>query len=197
MKNNFILGFVLFLLAGCQSARQHDSEMSEQLATTFVNNRLKANTYPDTPIKAFMGIAVAGGFWLPEDSKTQQLFAEQVDISCIKDEAVCHELTIPLGVTQDSIHIMHAEEKLWPINSWNADAILASYGPVLTAKPGSGDRCLRHVLSLTLDSGAVSSSVVPTHEKGCEAFQEINASRLVNGNFYIDTTPGNNYNAAK
>ena len=196
MKRNFILGFAL-LLAGCQSAQPPESEVLRQLAKIFVNNRLKAVTYSDAPIKAFMGIAVADGFWLPEDTNTQQLFAEQVDISCNKDEGVCHELTIPLAVTQGGVRLMHAEEKLWPISSWSADAILASYGPVATAKPGSGDRCLRHVLSLTLDSGAVSSSLVPTHERGCEAFQATTASRLVYGNFYIDTTPGNNDEEAK
>jgi hypothetical protein len=120
-----------------------------------------------------------------------------VDISCTQNEAVCHELTVPLGVTQDTIFIMHSEETLWPINSWNADAIFASYGPVLTAKPGTGDRCQRHVLSLTLASGAVSKSVVPTNEKGCEAFQKIDTFRLIQGNFYVDTTPNNDAETTK
>lgn len=191
MKFNFIIGLAFLMLAGCQSENPPRTEMSKQLATIFVNNRLKAVTYPDTPIKVFEGLAVVNGFWLPEEPKTQQLFAEQVDISCNKDQALCHELTIPLGVTKDEIRIMHPEETLWPINSWNTDAILASYGPVLTAKQGSGDRCLRHVLSLTIDSGAVSSSVVPTHEQGCEKFQNTTASRMIYGNFYVDTTPGN------
>jgi hypothetical protein len=197
MKFNFILGLALLLLTGCQSAKPPQSEMSKQLATIFVNNRLKAVTQPDAPIKVFMGLAIAEGFWLPEDSTNQKLFAEQVEISCNKDEGLCHELTIPLGVTKDEIRIMHAEETLWPINSWNDDAILASYGPVLTAKPGFGDRCLRHVMSLNLDSGAVSSSVVPTNEAGCEKFQKTDASRLVYGNLYVDTTPGNDVGTAK
>jgi hypothetical protein len=192
MQVKSLLAFVLLLLVGCHSAKPPDSDVSRQLATIFVNDRLKAVTFPETPIKSFMGIAVVDGFWLPEDSKPQKLFAEQVEISCMKGESICHELTIPLAVTQGAIRMMQPEERQWPINTWTADAILASYGPILTAKPGSGDRCLRHVLSLTLDSGAVSSSDVPTHEQGCEKFQDTEASRLVYGNLYVDTTPDNN-----
>jgi len=197
MDRFLTLALAVLLLAGCQPAKSPDSEMSRRLAVTFGNNRLKAIAYPDSPIKPLLGTAGADGIWLPDDSKSQPPFAEQVDISCVKGEGLCHELTIPLGVTSASIHVMHPEETLWPIKSWNADSIIASYGPVPDANPGSGDRCQRHVLSITLASGAVSTSVVPTNEKGCEAFQKVETSRLIQGNFYVDTTPDNDAGTAK
>ena len=55
----------------------------------------------------------------------------------------------------------------------------------------ASDRCNRHVLTMTFAAGAVSTSDIPTHEKGCEPFPETNSYRLARGGYYIDTTPGN------
>lgn len=54
-----------------------------------------------------------------------------------------------------------------------------------------------HVLTMTFDSGAVSSADIPTHEKGCEAFPETNSYRLARGNYYVDTSPANDMDKRK
>jgi hypothetical protein len=68
---------------------------------------------------------------------------------------------------------------------------LASYGG------DSASRCQRHVLTMDFDSGAVSVSDIPTRKKGCEAFTETDSYRLVRGNYYVDTSPGNNMDKSK
>ena len=44
---------------------------------------------------------------------------------------------------------------------------------------------------MSFRSGSVSTSDIPTHEKGCEMFPETDTYRLVRGQYYVDTTPGN------
>lgn len=88
------------------------------------------------------------------------------------------------------VSVMGPEEKEWPIISWDAQGLLATYGPEIHATAAS-DRCHSHVLTMTFHSGAVSTSDIPTHEKKCEEFPETDSYRLVRGNYYVDTTPGN------
>ena len=58
-------------------------------------------------------------------------------------------------------------------------------------------RCQRHVLTMDFDSGAVSVADIPTHKKGCEALKETDSYRLVRGNYYVGTSPGNNMDKPK
>jgi len=50
---------------------------------------------------------------------------------------------------------------------------------------------------MDFDSGAVSVSDIPTHKKGCEMFQQTDSYRLQRGNYYVDTTPGNDADKPK
>jgi len=91
---------------------------------------------------------------------------------------------------QGIVEIGDIDETIWQISFWDSDGLLASYGPDISAL-AANDRCHRHILAMSFVSGAVSTSDIPTQEKGCEAFTETNSYRLVRGNYYVDTTPGN------
>jgi hypothetical protein len=183
----------LLLVAGCKSLSDNPSgaKPPNQLVAIFGNERLKADIYSASPIDASSGVAVADGMWFPDDPAKTRVFAEQVEISCTKQDGICTELTLPLGVTKDAVHLMAPERTLWPLKTWGANGITALYGPDSTARLGSWDRCLRHEMTMTFSTGTVSKVDIPTHEKGCEGFKEIESSRLVYGNYYVDTTPSN------
>jgi hypothetical protein len=82
------------------------------------------------------------------------------------------------------------DETSWQITSWDEHGLLAAYDAYPSATAVS-ERCHRHVLSMSFASGAVSTSDIPTHEKGCETFKQTDSYRLVRGVYYVDTTPGN------
>jgi hypothetical protein len=191
-------------LCGCQQAEtptpvsknepaQSTIAQASETQLPFGNDRLKAAMFPGSPIDASSGIAIAIGMWLPENpAKDPSLAeAEEVEITCTQQKGICEQLVIPLEVTKNKVTLMGPETTLWPISAWDANEIIASYGPDPAERVGSPDRCLRHVLTMTFASGAVSATDVPTHETGCEAFSETNSSRLVYGNFYVDTSPAN------
>jgi hypothetical protein len=138
------------------------------------------------------GYVNVDGMWTPEssDPKRALIFQEQVRISCDKSENVCRGLTVTLAPAGGMVIIMGPEEKEWPIISWDARGLLASYGPEVHAAAAS-DRCHSHVLTMTFRSGAVSTSDIPTHEKGCEEFSETDSYRLARGQYYVDTSPAN------
>jgi len=160
--------------------------------TPISNERLKSIRYPDSPIDASYGLIVVDGMWIPETSNPAKalLFAEQVDLTCDKEEKTCRELTASLGKNGDAVQIMNPEEKVWAISSWDTQGLLASYGPDDSAHAAS-EKCHRHVLTITFSSGAVSTSDIPTHTIGCEAFEETDSYRLTQGNYYVDTSPAN------
>jgi hypothetical protein len=83
------------------------------------------------------------------------------------------------------------DETDWQISSWDERGLFATYGP---SKHGNNsDNCHRHVLTMTFGSGAISTSDIPTHEKGCEIFLKTNSYRLARGNYWIDTSTGNDF----
>jgi len=91
------------------------------------------------------------------------------------------------------VAIQEIEDEDYDVSSWDAHGLLASYG----GDEVSGSRYQRHVLTMEFESGAVSISDIPTHKKGCEAFTEANSYRLVRGNYYVDTSPGNDMDKPK
>jgi hypothetical protein len=156
------------------------------------NGRLKRDEYKDAPIVGDNEFRAVDGMWVPEsnDPSKALFFPEQVNILCSHSERNCRELKVTLGAIAGMISIMDIDEKDWPIDTWDAHGLLASYGPEPSA-PGSSDRCHRHVLTIAFVSGAVSTSDIPTHETGCSAFTETNSYRLARGNYYVDLTPLN------
>jgi hypothetical protein len=155
------------------------------------NERLKRFEDGDRPIEGD-GYIIVDGIWKPEsgDPRKALIFKEQIRISCDKSENVCRELSVTLAPAGGMVLIMGPQEKEWKITSWDAHGLLASYGPDRSAT-GVSDRCNSHVLTITLASGAVSTSDIPTHEKGCETFTETSSYRLVRGQYFVDTTPEN------
>lgn len=89
------------------------------------------------------------------------------------------------------VGIQDLDTTIYDIDQWDEHGLTASYG---------GDepsRCQRHVLTLDFDSGAVSVSDIPTRKVGCEAFTETDSYKLVRGQYYVDTTPGNDLDKKK
>ena len=132
--------------------------------------------------------------WVSEskDPPKEIVFPEQVKIICTKSENTCEELKVILEPISGVVFI-DTDKTIWQITSWDAHGLLASYGPDISASAAS-ERCNRHVLTMSFASGAVSTSDIPTHEKGCEPFSETNSYRLTRGGYYVDTTPGNDAN---
>jgi hypothetical protein len=166
---------------------------NETMADKLSNDRLKKIELDDYPIDAQDGMAIADGMWLPEsdDPKKSLVFPEQVKITCMGYEKICREMKITLGPAGGMVSIMGIDETDWPIVSWDERGLLASYGPDQSATAAASDKCHSHILTMTFRSGAVSTSDIPTHEKGCEEFPETGSYRLVRGDYYIDTTPRN------
>jgi len=168
------------------------AQPAKSLSDAFRNERLKRIELKDYPIDAQGGDCIVDGVWVPESNDPEKalVFPEQVRITCTHSEKTCQELKVTLGPMQGIVEIGDIDETIWQISSWDSNGLLASYGPDISAL-GANDRCHRHVLAMSFVSGAVSTSDIPTQEKGCEAFTETNSYRLVRGNYYVDTTPGN------
>ena len=83
------------------------------------------------------------------------------------------------------------EEKTWSVISWDKNGLLASYDADPSPTAALSEKCHRHVLSMSFASGAVSTSDIPTHEKGCEMLPETDTYKLVRGQYFVDTTLGN------
>ncbi|MGA3159884.1 MAG: hypothetical protein ABSC77_01620 [Terracidiphilus sp.] len=154
--------------------------------------RLKRIEDKDYPIPVDNDYRGVDGVWVPEsnDPAKALVFPEQVKITCIHSENICRELKVILGELGGMVSIIDIDETDWPITSWDAHGLLASYGPDVSAT-GASDRCHSHVLTMAFGSGAVSTSDIPTHEKGCEEFFGTDSYRLARGTYYVDTTPGN------
>lgn len=173
------------------SAGARPSKPLAPMADKLSNNRLKKAEIEDSPIDVVYGLASADGMWLQESNDPQKalIFPEQVDISCDKSTKTCRELKVTLAPAGGMVSIMGPEEEDWPIISWDAQGLLASYGPDNSKSAAASEKCHSHVLTMTFSSGAVSTSDIPTHEKGCEVFTETDSYRLVRGGYYIDTSP--------
>jgi hypothetical protein len=130
--------------------------------------------------------------WVPESSDPANalLFPEQVTITCTQPSKTCQEWKVTLEPIGGVIFLDDIDETSWQITSWDEHGLLAAYDAYPSATAVS-ERCHRHVLSMSFASGAVSTSDIPTHEKGCETFKQTDSYRLVRGVYYVDTTPGN------
>jgi hypothetical protein len=159
----------------------------------FDNERLKRNEIGDYPIDGDDNSRSVDGMWVPESNDPGKVlvFREQVRITCTKQKpiSICHEIKVPLGVIPELVMIMSIEEGDWPVTSWDARGLIASYGADDTSYGSLSDKCFNHVLTMTFQSGAVFTSDIPTRGKGCEAFTETHSYRLVRGNYYVDTKP--------
>lgn len=176
-----------------EAKQQADTRRVMPAPNPFRNDRLKRSEGKDSPIKSFHDTRViVDGMWVPEskDPAREIVLPEQVEIICTHSEMTCEEMKVTLGPTAGVVFIDSIGQTVWTVTSWDGHGLLASYGPEVSALAAS-DRCHRHVLAMTFSSGAISTSDIPTHEKGCEMFAETDSYRLIRGFYYIDTSPGN------
>ena len=161
---------------------------------TFHNARLKTLTFPSPPLvktKFYSYSAVASGIWLSEDPKKALVLPQQVKILCSKSAKECTEISVTLGPVPTLVSIEDVDNTVYEVDKWDDHGLTASYGG------DESSRCQRHVLTMDFESGAVSVSDIPTRKTGCEAFTETNSYKLVSGSYYIDTTPGNDFDKKK
>jgi hypothetical protein len=204
MSRNASLGLILLLLAGCHEPTPSSPDPNDQsilsvetrhsrneTAPQFDNPRLKRNEVAYSPIDGDDNYRTVDGMWVAESSDPSKslIFREQVRITCTRTSPIptCHFITVPLGVTRDLISVMDFEEADWPVSTWDKSGLLATNPADDTGIGTLDERCHSHVLSMTFSSGAVSTSDIPTHGVGCEAFKETNSYRLVRGNYYVST----------
>lgn len=158
---------------------------------TIGNGRLKMGGFVSLPINAEGGFLIVDGIWLPESNTPDDAlaFPEQAKITCDQSEKVCRELKITLGeVIKGMLTIGGPDETEWRISSWDAHGLIAT---------APSDKCHSHVLTMTFSSGAISTSDIPTRDKGCEIFHKTNSYRLARGHYWIDTSPGNDFLSGK
>ena len=173
-------------------------QQGKSLSGVFHNDWLKRGELNDYEITGDDQWRSVAGMWVEESNEpaNKLLFPEQVTITCTQPEGTCQELKVTLGVMAGIVTIEGPDETIWQITSWDKHGLLASYDadPAATAV---SEKCHRHVLSMSFTSGAVSTSDIPTHEKGCETFKQTDSYRLVRGGYYIDTTAGNDGNKSE
>jgi hypothetical protein len=190
MKRSLSAVLVVLALTLCMSSQ----EKTTSLTSVFHNERLKTLTLKDSPITGDDHIRMVSGFWQSEskDSRKALAFPQQVQIACTHLDKGCREISVTLAPAPGMVGIQDIDEEGYNVDSWDAHGLVASYG-------GSGgySQCQRHVLTMDFDSGAVSVADIPTHKKGCEALQETDSYRLVRGNYYVDTSPGNDMDKPK
>ncbi len=183
----------LLLLAGCHPATPTPQEEQASLLKAIHSDRLKRSEDHISPLHVHPDDSLmAEGIWIPEpdDSAHALAFPEQTRILCNKGEENCMEIEIRFVTVGDVTTVKGPEETIWPIKSWDRDSLLAEYGPWPQFPPGP-DKCQKHVLSIVFASGTVTTSDIPTHGEGCEAFKETNSYRLAGGYYALDTSPRN------
>lgn len=185
-------GCIVLLSLGLTAQQTGGIRQQKSLSDLHHNDRIKRAELKDYEIAGDGQWRAVSGMWVPEskDPTKALIFPEQVKITCTRSAKTCQELKVTLEPISGVVFIEDIDETIWPISSWDSNGLLASYGPDVSAS-GVSDRCHRHVLAMSFVSGAVSTSDIPTHEKGCEVFTETDSYRLARGNYYIDTTPGN------
>jgi hypothetical protein len=127
----------------------------------------------------------ASGVWKSEVPGNDLLSPEQVAISCSAPERQCSVQRVRFDADQLGISVKGPDETDYQIVSWDARSLFATHDPDYS------DKCHRSVLSMSFATGDVSLSDIPTNEKGCEIFKDTNSYRLIQGNYYVDTTPHN------
>jgi hypothetical protein len=162
----------------------------------FHNDRLKTLVLPGPPLvktNSYSYSAVASGIWFSEssDPKKALVLPQQVKILCSKAAKECTEISVTLGPVPTLVSVEDVDNTTYDVDKWDDHGLTASYGG------DESSRCQRHVLTVDFDSGAVSVSDIPTHKKGCEMFPETDSYKLVRGQYYVDTTPGNDLDKKK
>lgn len=163
-------------------------EKTTSVTSLFHNDRLKALRLKDSPITGDTNMRLVTGFWESDsdDPSKTLLFPQQVKITCTHFDKSCKELSVSLAPVVGMVSIQEINEEEYAVDSWDGHGLVASYGGAEVYSP-----CQRHVLTMDFDSGAVSVVDIPTHKKGCEALKETDSYRLIQGNYYVDTSPGN------
>lgn len=181
--------FLFLMVVPCASSQE-----AKSTSGLFHDDRLKMAKDDDSAIAGDDSLRVVSGMWVAEskDPAKRLLFLEQVKITCTHALRTCQELKVVLAPVGGMVLIQDPEETIWKISSWDTHGLMASYGP--DAYGPLSDKCHRHVLTMSFTSGAVSTSDIPTHERGCEASSETDSYRLTRGQFYVDTTPHNDVN---
>ena len=110
---------------------------------------------------------------------------EQARIDCDAQEKQCRMLQVRFELDQLGVSIKGPDETDFAIVSWDAKSLFATHDPDFS------DKCHKSVLTISFANWNVSLSDIPTHEKGCEIFKDTNSYRLIQGNYYVDTTPNN------
>jgi hypothetical protein len=186
---------IAVLVAGCRSSKPRPASLSAFLS----NDRLKSEQFPDEPIEVPEYVVVVDGMWMPSPTEPEKslVFPEQVRIICTQSDMNCRVSTVTLGAVEGMVKIDTIDAEDYPIDTWDKNSIHASMGADKFEKPNTPNRCHRHAITISFESGAVIEADVPTGEKGCETFSETNTYRLVRGNYYVDTTPANNLGQSK
>lgn len=163
---------------------------AQNVASFLQNDRLKTISLPDAPIMGSDRSRFVSGFWVSESKDPQKklVFPQQVKIECHSYASLpreCVEINVTIAAATGMVSIQEIDSSTYDVNTWDSRGLVASYGG------DESSRCQRHVLTMEFASGAVSVSDIPTRVKGCEAFTETDSYRLVRGNYYVDTSPGN------
>jgi hypothetical protein len=190
MKKKRILVLLMAVLAAAIVIQGQTS------SGTFHNARLKTFVHHGPPLlkkQSYSFSVLASGFWVPEsnDPAKALVLPQQVMISCSKNAKECTEISVTLGVVPTLVSVQDIDNTTYEVDKWDDHGLTASYGGDVVS------RCQRHVLTMDFDSGAVSVSDIPTRKTGCEAFTETDSYKLVWGNYYVDTTPGNDLDKKK
>lgn len=179
-----------------QSTPQPQTPTAPTSAGTFHNDRLKTLVLPGPPLtkkSSYAFSALASGFWVPEskDPHKALVLPLQVRIWCSKSAQECTETSVTLGPVPSMVAVSDIDDTVYDVDKWDEHGLTASYGG------DESSRCQRHVLTIDFDSGAVSVSDIPTRKVGCEAFTATDSYKLVRGQYYVDTTPGNDLDKQK
>ena len=169
---------------GANSASTNSSGLD--LASMFRNSRLKINQEKVHPVDGNDAVRVAWGIWVPEVAGNDLIEPEQVSITCSAYNKSCAVLRTRLEVRPWGVELEGPDETDFKVISWDAQGLFAIYGPDRV------DKCQRSTLAMSFASGEISLSDIPTHVKGCEVFVITNSYRLIQGQYYVDTTPKNN-----
>jgi hypothetical protein len=136
---------------------------------------------------------IASGIWSPDSQEPGKAlaFPEEVSIRCVRSEQTCHVATVELiqveNGTSGRITIYPPDNEDYTVESWDSRALMASYSITIPISP---EHCHESILAMNFQSKTVSLTDIPTHEKGCEAYQETNSYRLSEGEYYIEVKPG-------
>jgi len=94
---------------------------------------------------------------------------------------MCHIYSVAFGMTPEAVSVESIDQDDFEVTTWAESGLTAKYEGL----------CQDSVLSVSFNTGVITLSDIPNHKKGCQAFTETNTYRLSQGNYYVDTTPGN------